>query len=113
MEIKEIIEYWKPKLGLQSWAIAASFVPRWELGDNSATASIQSQLEKVVIKIRRIEDRDETDDPVEMDIIHELVHIRLWSIDPYDAEGTLHTCREVAVEWLARALYNERHGGGA
>ena len=110
--VKDMLAYWLPKLGLQSWGVKVEFVPRRDI-DGAACAHIKAGLERVTIKLSRQEDRDENSDPVELDLLHELVHVRFWAIDPHDAQGVLHDCREVAVEWTARALYAARYEGAA
>lgn len=105
----DILEYWKPRLGLHSWDIRVKTEPRGERkGD--AESFVRPQIERADITIFWA---DEDGDPFELTLLHELVHIRLWAIDPYEAEGVLHYCREVAIEWLARALFSAKQGGGA
>ena len=100
-----MVEHWKKLLGLQSWDIRVKTEPR---GDRKGDAEgfIRPQIERADLIIFW---GDEDSDPFELTLIHELVHVRLWAIDPYEAEGVLHYCREVAVEWIARALYASRH----
>lgn len=110
-EPQRLVEYWKQRLGLHAWEITIRETPRHEQ-DCCAETFVKPQMERAEISVWRECDLTESDDPLELDILHELVHIRLWAIDPHDAEGVLHYCREVAVEWLARALYNEKVGRG-
>ena len=100
-----MVEHWKKLLGLQSWDIRVKTEPK---GDRKGDAEgfIRPQIERADLVIFW---GDEESDPFELTLIHELVHVRLWAIDPYEAEGVLHYCREVAVEWIARALYTSRH----
>jgi hypothetical protein len=107
--LAEIIEYWKPRLGLHSWEITVEAVPRHKQ-QRCAETFIRPQMERASITVWQEEDREGEDDPVELDLLHELVHVRLWAIDPYDAQGVVNNCREVAIDWLARALYVARHG---
>lgn len=107
-EPERIVEYWKPRLGLHAWEIVIGEAPRHEQ-QCCAETFVQAQMERAEISVWRDCDRTFGDDPVELDILHELVHIRLWAIDPVDAEGALHCCREQAIEWLARALYSAKH----
>ena len=97
----EIVTYWKEQLGLHSWDIRVKTEPK---GDRSGNAEgfIRPQIERADLAIFW---GDEDSDPFELTLLHELVHVRLWVIDPYEAEGVWHYCREAAVEWLARALY--------
>ena len=104
---QNIVEYWAPRLGLGSWRIVVKEVPRHEQ-HCCAETYVQPQMERAAVSVWREIDLLGEDDPTELSILHELVHIRLWSIDPVDAVGVQHLCREAAVEWLARALYNEK-----
>lgn len=107
-ELVAMVQYWKFRLGLHSWEITIKAVPRREQS-LCAETFVKASMERANITVWRDCDRGPDDDPVELDILHELVHIRLWAIDPYEATGVLNHCREVAVEWLARALFRERH----
>jgi hypothetical protein len=107
-EPMKMVDYWKIRLGLHSWRISIKFVPRYNQ-PCSAETFVQPQMERADITAWSDSDRDDSCDSVELDVLHELVHIRLWAIDPYEATGVLHHCREAAIEWLARALYVE-HG---
>lgn len=107
-ELMNMVEYWKNRLGLHSWRIRIKSVPRHNQSC-SAETFVQPQMERAEITVWRDSDRDDSCDSVVLDVLHELVHIRLWAIDPHEATGVLHHCREVAIEWLARALYAE-HG---
>ena len=97
----EIVAYWKEQLGLHSWDIRVKTEPAGERKGN-AEGFIRPQIERADLVIFW---GDAESDPFELTLLHELVHVRLWAIDPYEAEGALHYCREVAVEWIARALY--------
>jgi hypothetical protein len=109
-EPERLVEYWKPRLGLHAWEITIGEAPRHEQ-QCCAETFVQPQMERAEISVWRECDLTDDDDPQELDILHELVHIRLWAIDPVEAEGVLHHCREAAIEWLARALYNAKREG--
>ncbi len=98
---QEILTYWKERLGLHSWDIRVKTEPAGEREGN-AEGFIRPQIERADLTIFWA---DADSDPFELTLLHELVHVRLWAIDPYEAEGALHYCREVAVEWIAKALY--------
>lgn len=103
---QEMLDYWKAQLGLHSWDIRVKTEPKGEREGN-AEGFVRPQIERADLTIFW---GDEESCPFELTLLHELVHIRLWAIDPHDAEGALHLCREAAIEWLARALYVARHG---
>lgn len=98
-DLQEIVSYWKERLGLHSWDIRVKTAPAGERGED-AEGFIRPQIERADLTIF-----SGGEDTLELNLLHELVHVRLWAIDPYDAEGVLNQCREVAVEWIARALY--------
>lgn len=98
---QEILTYWKERLGLHSWDIRVKTEPAGDWKGN-AEGFIRPQIERADLTIFW---GDAESDPFELNLIHELVHVRLWAIDPYDAEGVLHSCREAAIEWIAKALY--------
>lgn len=102
---KDLLDYWKPRLGQHSWDIRVKTEPSAGRGGN-AEGYVRPQIERADLAIFW---GDAESDPLELTLLHELVHIRLWSIDPHEAEYAEHNCREAAVEWIARALYGERH----
>lgn len=107
--LDDIIAHWKPLLGLHSWDIRAEYAPRHEI-DAAAIGHVKAHMERATIKVQRDCDRGGDDDDAELDVLHELVHIRLWAIDPANPDGVTHNCREAAVEWIARALHSARYG---
>jgi hypothetical protein len=107
-DLKKILGKWQPRLGLSDWDISVSFRDARDMDQHPAKSHIQGALQRVDIRIMACNDRqacDPCDGDPELDLVHELVHIRLWAIDPpAEAERILHMCREQAIEWIARAL---------
>lgn len=99
--LQDMLTYWKERLGLHSWDIRVKTEPAGGRGGN-AEGYVRPNIERADLTIFW---GDAESDPFELNLIHELVHVRLWAIDPYDAEGVLHSCREAAIEWIAKALY--------
>jgi hypothetical protein len=110
MILDKALEKWKKRLGLSDWTITAQWRDARDLQQNQARTNIQKCLQHADIRLMRVEDRQECDpgdaNP-ELDLVHELIHVRLWAIDPEVYEGVLHDCREQAIEWIAKALVNK------
>ena len=100
-DLQGLVSYWKERLGLHSWDIRVQIEPAGERTGN-AEGFVRPQIERADLTIFC---GDAESDQFELTLLHELVHVRIWAIDPYDAEGVLNSCREASVEWIARALY--------
>ena len=113
-QLNILLEFWKRQLGLDAWDITATFHSHRELGGNTGQGYIRAVFESADIMILDPSDRVASfrdDGDPEVDLVHELVHVRLWSIDPEETDGILHTCRETAVEKIARALVSIKRSG--
>lgn len=106
-EVDGYLSKWQKRLGLSDWHITIKIRDARDMDQYPARATIQENIQCADIRVMDINDRQQSDPgyaDLELDIVHELIHIRLWAIDPKDIEGSLHTCREQAIEWIARAL---------
>ena len=106
-KLNNILKKWQKRLGLSDWSITIAFRDCRDMDNSTGKVLLQQNLQNADIRIMQESDRQKTDradGDIELDVVHELVHIRLWAIDPRDAEGILYTCREQAVEWIAKAL---------
>ncbi len=111
-EAEKALLKWQKRLGLLDWKITICFRDARDMDQYPAKTKIQRHLQHADIRLMAMNDRqksDPADGYPELDIVHELIHIRLWAIDPLDAEGALYTCREQAIEWIARALVNTEY----
>jgi len=112
MDLNKMLDKWQPRLGLTDWDIEIRFANSDELGEDCACAKYIETIQHAKLKILCKEDRIESNPmhrDIELDVIHELVHIRLWSIDPMGIDGVHNTCREQAIEWIAKGLvYSDR-----
>ena len=107
--MQESLTKWQSRLGLSDWDITVAFRDARDMDQCPARTKIQAGIQAADIRLLALNDRqasDPGDANVELDLVHELIHIRLWAIDPIDAEGALHLCREQAIEWIAKALIN-------
>lgn len=107
VDIDRILKKWQPRLGLSDWAITVQFRDAQDMNQCPGSTKIRDCIQCADIRVMNIDDRQKSDPgdaDVELDIVHELVHVRLWAIDPKDAEGVLYTCREQAIDWIAKAL---------
>lgn len=106
-DLGKLLEKWQKRLGLSDWGISVRTRDARDMNQCPGHTKIQANIQRADVRLMRPEDRqacDPGDEDIELDLVHELIHIRLWSIDPSDASGALYTCREQAVEWIAKAL---------
>ena len=103
--LKEL-KKWQQRLGLSDWDITVDFSTQEHIS-GQAKVTIYSASQKAKIFLLNENDRqksDPNDQDIEFDLVHELLHIRLWSFDPLNAKGNDHILREQAMDWIARAL---------
>jgi hypothetical protein len=113
--LADVISKWSKRLGLSDWTITACFREARDMHQAPANTRIRVNIQQADIHILQPEDRqlsDPQDADMELDIVHELIHIRLWAIDPEEPEGVLYACREQAIEWLAKALITSDRSEG-
>ena len=107
IDLQQLLQKWQKRLGLMDWTINVRFSDWCDQNQASGRAHIKMNIQFADIRLLALEDRQENDpcdtDP-ELDLVHELIHVRLWATDPSDAVGALHHCREQAIEWIAKAL---------
>ena len=106
-ELKKILKKWQNRLGLIQWDISIKFLEARDIGYHEAKTMIYKNQERAVIRLMQEGDKqisERFNDTYELDILHELIHIRLWAIDPNDPDDNTHTLREQAFEWIAKAL---------
>mgnify|MGYP003958937009 FL=1 len=108
-DLKKIVKKWQPRLGLSDWTIKIRFSDMRAI-DGLAQTTIQNNMQNADIQILQPGDRqasDMADHDIEQDVVHELVHVRLWMQDKVLAERNIdieYTLREQSVDWLAKAM---------
>jgi len=104
--LRRLLKKWQERLGLGDWEITVDLLTQEHLnGQAKTTIYAESQISKIFLLDE--DDRqksDPNDQDMEFDLIHELIHARLWSFDPKDAKGNDHTLREQAIDWITRGL---------
>jgi len=114
IDIKKLLKKWQGRLGLSDWMISVQFKDCIDMNQSQGRTEIQKSNQYASIRLLQIEDRqksDESENDPELDLVHELIHIRLWAIDPDVFEGALHICREQAIDWIAKALITSDREG--
>jgi len=109
-DLKKIVKKWQPRLGLSDWTIKIRFVDLAAIDGCLGQTHIQNNMQNADIQILQPGDRqasDMADHDIEQDVVHELVHVRLWMQDKVLAERNIdieYTLREQSVDWLAKAM---------
>jgi len=112
-KLKELLNKWQKRLGLSDWEIDIGYNDHFDNSKNSAKTIYWENTQNARIRILDPKDRQKSNPvfkDIELDLVHELIHIRLWAIDPNDPDDILHVCREQAVEWIAKALIKADRG---
>lgn len=116
MDLAECAAWWAGWLGLCSWDLTVQFKTHREL-PATAKCFYNGAYETVDIWVRGWGDRDHADPretDLERDIVHELVHARLWAFDHcQDSNTVAYQAHELAVERLAQALVGVRRTGAS
>lgn len=106
-KLQVILKKWQKRLGLSDWSITVAFRDCRDMDNAQGATHLQPNAQNAEMRIMKIEDRqqtDQADSDIELDVVHELIHVRLWSIDPPSPDRTLDICREQAIDWIAKAL---------
>ena len=100
------LDKWQKRLGLSDWVVSAKFETQEHLtGQAKTTIYDTTQIAKIcLLSPGDRQESDPNDSDIELDILHELIHVRLWSIDPKNPDPSTHVLREQAIEWIAKAL---------
>lgn len=106
IEIQQLLKKWQKRLGLSDWIITVGKISQEHVsGQAKTTIWNESQTAKIFLLDEADRQKtDPNDQDIEHDLIHELLHIRLWSFDPMDAKGNDHILREQAIDWISRGL---------
>lgn len=111
-DLLDCVRWWAEELGLGAWHVHARFVTRRDNGGALGSCSWTALYEDATVCIAEWRDRDQADrveNDLEVDCVHELLHIRFWVREvPSDAEDTTSTMYELAIERTARALVDLR-----
>ena len=106
-KIKADLIKWKSRLGLSDWDITVEFKNAQDMRQNMGIAAIRENIQHAAIRLMKTEDRQQSEpgeDDIELDLVHELIHVRLWAVDQDDTKGVPHACKEQAIEWIAKVL---------
>lgn len=117
-KLREIIEYWKPWLGISDWAIRLEVKSQINVANEGLAAS-QSNLERrlATIELAHSDTRWEgcREDDSEQSIVHELLHIVFAAWHDRTREVTSvekAVCFEQPIDQLAETLVRMRRSSG-
>ncbi len=112
-DIKEMIEYWRPKLGITDWVVELEVKNQIDVHNRGMAASHWLLSRRVAwIDLSRSSSRqlNTLEDDAEMSLVHELLHVTFaaWhnSSDPNMGTGGVEydTCCEQPIDQLAETL---------
>lgn len=106
IDIEKLLSKWQKRLGLSDWEITAERAPQNHVsGQAKTTIYSESQIARIfLLDESDRQGSDPNDKDIEHDLIHELLHVRLWAIDPKKSDDNTHVLREQAIDWIAKAL---------
>lgn len=109
-ELESLCAYWQEQLGINNWKIEVSFVHRHEIDGVYAQCRVRPQMEEATVRIAYLDEvppLEVSSDP-EVSLVHELLHVRLWSANRSDLTCIEEKVYEASIEATARALVNLR-----
>ena len=88
-KLKVLLKKWQGRLGLSDWDITVEKVSQEHVsGQAKATIYKESQVAKFYLLDGGDRQKtDPNDQDFEHDLVHELLHVRLWSFDPNWGDG--------------------------
>lgn len=117
-ELKSLCAEWQKRLRLQDWRVRIRYSKEYELDGSQANVNARIHFKAATILINPFVDGDAGPDdclmPLEVRVIHELVHLHMEAFWPKCEKGSLQwDLAESAVDSLSWALYRAKHGDKA
>ena len=103
---------WQKRLRLQDWVVEYKVERHYDLYGVSGKTYVTAELKKALVCVRDPIDDDPDphySNPTEVVLIHELLHLHLFSWVTED-KSLVKITKEVAIDSVAYALYNLKHG---
>jgi len=114
--LKVCTRWWADELALRDWTFNVKFASYRELDGHLARAVKRVSFLDADIVLLNYEERDvnsRIESDMEQDIVHELVHIRMWGVDEevdYSENRHMYLLNEQAIDKIASALVKLRRG---
>lgn len=112
-ECNKYLRYWQKRLGLSDWQIFLEVRRVLHQPDAAAEVDVTVTQQRAVIyllapEVYREMGFDDVQDP-EFQILHELLHVKLWFFQPSQEDRVAWVLFEQAINGLARALLEARY----
>jgi hypothetical protein len=107
--LPQTMQKWQRRLGLSDWEIEVAYLSCIDINQAQGRVTTNSNAQTAQIRLMSPDDRqknDPNDRDIELDLVHELIHVRLWAVAPTGAERSEleAKCLEQAIDWMARAM---------
>lgn len=113
-ELRELCREWQKTLRLQDWRVRIRYSKEYELDGSQAMVTPTNETRSALIRINPYsasESADESHAPIEVRVIHELVHLHAEAFWPkVDKDSLEWNTAEAAVDSIAWALYRAKYG---
>jgi len=108
-ELNSLVKYWQGQFNLQDWKIKVFWKSKEDMKEDdggycAGRAYYAPEFGSADVWILCPEDRDETDDSIESDVIHELLHILL---EGHKGQSVYDARYERALNIIAKRLEEE------
>ena len=107
-ELNNRLNFWKEILNLTEWTISLKFLSASDMDGGIAKTYLKDNIQTAEISFLNINERKDADrslESLELDLLHELVHIRFWFVRTADEKNYLeNTLIEQAIENTAKAF---------
>ena len=111
-ELTALCREWQERLSLQDWRVRVRYSEKFELDGLQGRCQTEKFLKSAVIRINPHRERADADDdfsPIELVLIHELVHLHIDALWNFTHESTEHILVEQAIQCLARGMYRAKY----
>lgn len=113
-ELTALCREWQERLRLQDWRVRVRYSKEFEIDGKQARVDAKLYFKAAVIYINPFVENDDPDAnycPIELRVIHELVHLHWEPIWPKCKRDSIAwDMAEAAVDSLAWALYRAKYG---
>ena len=108
-QVDKLLRYWQARLRLLDWRIRLEYKHRGPKDRFLGDTTMWPRLKCATIFIAKRRPRDRNNDPIEVVVIHELIHLHLVTWQPRKMDRRREFAFEASVDSLAWGLYKTRY----
>ena len=112
VRLKACCSKWQARLRLQDWDIEIKWEKRANMRTSHIAGWVNCDYERKLATVKVVHPREHPDDDdlihtwpdTETTVVHELLHVKMWGIDVFEAGSDKGKLQEQCIEQIARAL---------